>query len=218
MMNGDDAMATSKVERLAERVMGDVFSDADPGAVQRIVDRFLTHEISEQAALQELREVQGRGARHLISFDKERLPQEWNEIVLAIENSERRYLKKAQQQFLLGTFSLPFFIAVIIFSLSFGWQGGAGAGVASGLLGAALVSLAAHAFFVLRVHQQASTAAERLAEKRLALLFLKVALGSVGDERRSLLEAGTAMFLGHQAPETLPLSPQDWKFVKERGT
>lgn len=203
---------------MADRVAGDVFLNVDPVAVDGIVADYHKGDLSEGAALARLKAMQSTVTGHLIGFDRERVPEEWNEIARAIENSERRYLSKAKQQFLIGTFSLPIAIVVILMSLLLGWQESTGASVAAGLIGAGLASLAAHAFFVLRVHQQASTAAERLAEKRLALLFLKLALGSGGDERKSLLDAGTSMFLGHQAPETLPLSPQDLKLLTEKKT
>jgi hypothetical protein len=70
--------------------------------------------------------------------------------------------------------------------------------------------LAAHSFFVFRVHQQARLAAERLSEKRAAILFLQAALARANpDQAPQILSAAAAMFLGHQAPATIPLQPAD---------
>lgn len=217
-MIGVEKVTETRVDKLAKRLKADVFMDIQVEDVDRIVADFQSKKLSETSAISELRKLQGARPGLLLLVDRESLPRDWNEIAGAIAVSEQRYLKKAEQQFYIGTFGLPVALVVVIASLLIGWQGDAGAAVTAGLLGAGLASLAAHAFFVLRVHQQASTAAERLSEKRLALLFLKLALSSEGEERKSLLEAGTSMFLGHQAPETIPLSPQDFKLPADRNS
>ena len=63
-----------------------------------------------------------------------------------------------------------------------------------------------HSFLIFRLHQQARLAAERLSEKRAASLFLRLALSRAhAEEAPAILSTAAAMFLGHQAPATLPL-------------
>jgi hypothetical protein len=79
------------------------------------------------------------------------------------------------------------------------------------LLGGVMAAVFFHSFFVLRIHQQARQAAERLTEKRVGLFFLRLAFERPAPDAIAthLVEAGTQMFLGHQASPTLPLSSDD---------
>lgn len=130
-------------------------------------------------------------------------------IVSAIDQELSATRQHAGRQYRIATFVLP---TCILVSLAYAWyatsQGldnPAAAAVIASCLGAAVF----HLFYMLRVYQQGSTAAERLTEKKVGLLFLQEASDREGEAARAYLQAGTAMFLNHYAPATLPLNPQE---------
>lgn len=203
-------MTQSTVYKKAQQIKSNVFLVVDPSVVDSIVERHERHDLSENDALIELSRLEKGASRHSPPLDNGKVREEWGAISTVVVESERRSLKTAKHQFYVGTVFLPLFILMMMLSLWLHLQDAAYAAVVAGL-----AAVVVYTFFVLRIYQQASIAAERFSEKRLALLFLKFALVNSGEERRVLLEAGTSMFLGHQAPQTIPLSPNDLNNLKD---
>ena len=135
---------------------------------------------------------------------------DWKEISVALEEMEHTLEKRANIQFKLGTSGVPIGIALVLGALAISVYFKVPFIAAAGLAGILVTALGVHGFLILRVHQQASLAAERLAEKRVALMFMRLAISSPRKRQSDrLLAAGMSMFLGHQAAQTLPLSADD---------
>jgi hypothetical protein len=117
----------------------------------------------------------------------------------------------ARLQYRQGFYLLPIAVLVVFALAILGNRWLAVSETVITALGATtLAALAAHSFFVFRVHQQARIAAERLSEKRAAVLFLQAALlRATETDAPTILASAAAMFLGHYAPETIPLKPDD---------
>ncbi len=145
-----------------------------------------------------------------LRFEEERFEDEWQALARVLEVSEQRWRKLASNQFIIGLMALPVAVVGVLVSLLLGWQRGQGAVVVGTLLVSCLAAVATHSFLVLRVHQQAGLAAERLSEKRVAVVFLRLAASRQDAAQASqLLKAGTAMFLGHHASKAIPLQAND---------
>jgi hypothetical protein len=204
----------SEFRRVLEDIKDDAFSDHFGPQIEKIERGVANGTITEEIAVKELVRIQdqfGRGSLVAVTED------DWKEIKAFIDTAEKRYIDRGKLQFYVGTFSIPSAAILAILPIIFGWQVNEGAVSIVGLVTAVLTALSAHSFFVLRVHQQATTAAERLVEKKLALLFLQAAMGPGGKDRPpELMTAGTTMFLGHHAPQTL-LSPDDLKKIRQES-
>lgn len=141
---------------------------------------------------------------------------DWKDLIETIHLSEEKANKRAKVQYLSGVISLPLSLSLALFSLLTGWHTTAGASFVAAIIGAAILAFTVYSFSLLRLQQQASLAAERLAEKRLGLMFVDLALSEgMKDKSEALLGAGTAMFLGHHAPSTIPLSHEDISAVSQ---
>lgn len=137
----------------------------------------------------------------------------WIALDKQLTNAEVKWGRVANVQFWLGIVTVP---AVLI---------GAGllvvnllhplTAASSALLSLVVGAAVTHSFLVLRVHQQARLAEERIVEKRVGLAFLRVAVEEFAGvpEFEAILGAGTKMFLGHYVAATLPLSAEDLKIA-----
>ncbi len=183
---------------------------------QRLLDdleqKHLQGKMSDQEIQEMLSQINPDRAFGTFQVEWKSIADEWSSLLAVLEESENRVNHQAKRQFNVGLITLPLFIFLSICSLFiFKWHEWEHASVVSSVLGASLLAIAAHSFFLLRIQQQASLAAERLSEKRLGILFIKLAASQ--DKNLSsaqLLEAGTSMFLGHHAPNTVPLQPEDF--------
>ncbi len=142
---------------------------------------------------------------------------DWNLLSEFITASEKTIKKASRPQLYIALLLMPLSVAGIMILAWYGWFSVDITPSFAALLGVMLATMLAFTFFILRRHQQASIALERLNEKKLAILYLKIVvnLGKDKIDAESLIKAGTAMFLGHHAPVTLPLSPEDLAAAKK---
>ncbi|HEX2254159.1 MAG TPA: hypothetical protein VHQ65_12890 [Thermoanaerobaculia bacterium] len=127
--------------------------------------------------------------------------------------AEEKWRRSADKQLRLGLVSLPAaLVLVILLALSPLWT--------ETMIGLLLVSVlvagaASYTFLLLRIHQQARQAEERMVEKRVGLAFLRIAIEdhTGRPELNTLVKAGTQMFLGHHAAPTVPLGPEDLRLA-----
>lgn len=205
------------ISRDFERRLADVRSNVfvNPEIVDRIRNEVVAGSLTEGQATKQLTALERSLSQAPLQFTSQQIQDEWAGLTKLLESSETRWNKIASNQFLVGLAALPLAVALIFGSLFFGWQHEDGATTVAGILAGCLAAVAAHSFLVFRIHQQAGLAAERLSEKRVGALFLRLASSRADpEESRRLLEAGTAMFLGHYVAETLPLKGDDFSPTK----
>lgn len=201
-------MTSAELNQRIVRLRANVF--ADPNFIDRIANSVRAGKIAEGAAIEEINEYERNLSRGPLLLSPEQIRDEWQSLSEMLEVSQARLEALATTRFVMGMATLPVAVLLVLGSLAFGWQNSGAAPVVASLVVACLVALATHSYLILRVHQQAALAAERLCEKRVGTLFLKLATGrSELGVSKFLSEQGTAMFLGHQAPETIPLQPGD---------
>lgn len=207
-------MTSERLDSRLKNLRDNVF--ADQRALDRLERRLAAGEITDTEALNELRRIEPGRATGPSLLLMEQVEDEWEALAEAISEAENRAKQQASSQFFLGLTALPLCVLLIIVSLLFGWQTIDGSSTVAIVFTACLGAIAAHSFFVLRIQQQASLAAERLAEKRVGILFLRIATSRENSEDSlRLLDAGTKMFLGHQAPATIPLQAEDYSAIKK---
>lgn len=146
----------------------------------------------------------------------ETITEDWDVLSKIIQNAEDQLRSNTKWQTRIGIVSLPLFIAVILgVAIWGGFQNEIKQSIVP-VLAATMTTLVIHTFFILRTQQQSSIAMERLTEKRLGSIFLKLASGSAvsGESADRLTEAGLKMFLEHYAPKSIPLNPEDMKSSK----
>lgn len=206
-------MTTNKLNSLLKSLRDNVFVDQEN--LNKLEAQLAAGKISEQDALNQLRQLDPEYSKKPFFLSFEQIEDEWETLAGIIVEAEKRAKKMASSQFLLGLITLPIYVIIVLVSLIFGWYQHEGSVIVVTVLAGCLGAVAAHSFFVLRIQQQASIAAERLSEKRLGILFLRIAAGreSAVDPAK-LLDAGTAMFLGHHAPAAIPLQAEDFSATK----
>jgi hypothetical protein len=185
----------------------------DEGAIDAITRDASEGKISDTIAMDQLRALETGARGGPLYLSARQVNEEWSHLLAAMEQEAASWQRVARSQFALGFLLLPLVVVVVIgvlLYLSLKLPGDELAVAAEPLLGACLAAVATHAFLVFRVHQQARVAAERLSEKRAAILFMRLAVGRANPaEVAQLLQAGTAMFLGHHAIPAVPLQPSD---------
>lgn len=202
-------MTTERIRVLISELRDNVFVSKE--SIATVEKRLRSGELTEQEAYSQLRSLDPTYSKEPFSLTAERIDDEWRVLANVIDQAETRAEKMATRQFFVGLLALPVVVILILMSLSFGWYEGEEPTVVGAVLAACLVAIGAHSFFVLRIHQQASLAAERLSEKRVGMFFLRIALSRDNPEdSAALLSAGTAMFLGHHAAATIPLQAADY--------
>jgi hypothetical protein len=206
-------MIADELQALLAQLREDVF--ADKGKLDQVEKQLKAGEISRAEAYRRLTQVQHDLSVRPLQFSPQEMQSEWETLSAVLEEAEKRWERLAKNQFRIGLVALPIAIVLVLGSLLLGWHQDAGATTVAALLTACLAALAAHSFLVLRIHQQAGLAAERLSEKRVGAIFLRLATAREDPaERERLLQAGTSMFLGHHAPATLPLEGGDFSIAK----
>jgi hypothetical protein len=204
---------SDEVAQLIQKQRSNVW--IDQGQLAQIEQQYRSGQISEADARRRISQIVRQTSERPLAFTAREIADEWQALSAVLDASENRWKRLAAVQFFIGLAGPPLAVAGILLSLLLGWQTAPGAAVVAALLGACLAAIAAHSFVVLRIHQQAGTAAERLSEKRVGFLFLKLAVTrDDASEATRLLEAGTSMFLGHYAPATLPLEKGDFTAAK----
>jgi hypothetical protein len=154
-------------------------------------------------------DLEGRVQMRVIAEHSALGPEPWDRLLLEIRGAEERWQRLASVQFWIGLLTTPV-IAVFVVAIVLASNTTADAARAT-LLAFVLAVVFFHSFFVLRIHQQARQAAERLTEKRVGIFFLRLAFERPVPDTTAdrLVESGTRMFLGHQASASVPLSPED---------
>ncbi len=202
-------MTVDELRDLAKRIIDDVrTTDQQKGVVADLVDEMRTITPASrdrvERQLNALRDqIEGRAPARSPAHDAMR----WATMTQPLSATEKRWEKRAMRQFTIAALMIPALLVTMVvlairmphepFMLVFLSE---------------LASLAlAYSYILFRVHQQATTAEERMAEKLVGLTFLRMVLEEYGDHPHfeSLLEHGTQMFLGHHAPNTILLGPDD---------
>lgn len=186
-----------------------------PEQISSIIKNFNSGNITEERALNLLLALERNPG---VNIHTEKIEDEWEALVKVIIDAEHRIKRTTKFQLYMGLCGLPVFIAIIITCASLGWYTTNISTTFLPILIATLGAVLAHSFFILRTHQQASIAIERLAEKRLAILFLRIAASSDQDHLNAeqLISAGTKMFMSHYAPSTVPLTSEDLAASKSK--
>jgi hypothetical protein len=142
---------------------------------------------------------------------------QWASLAAIIIESEERIKSNTKHQLRAAMWLIPVYIVIILLCSGLGLYSNDVSTTILAILIASLFAVLAHSFFLLRTHQQSSIAIERLAEKRLAILFLKLADSAEEGkmDAKMLLEAGTKMFMNHHAPISIPLTSEDGKIISE---
>jgi hypothetical protein len=190
-------------EDLKKRLNKDIFLR---DKVDDIHKRLVDGKIDKTTAFMYLTKLdQGLGI-DLTSIDSK----EWDELVSVIDESEHRLKKSIKYQLIIALFEIPLFIVFIIVLLKFEFFQSIVSEFTI-LAVAILGSLLTHSFFILRIYQQGLTAIERFSEKRVGLMFLKIAANpnNKGNNNDFLINAGTEMFLGHHVKPAEPLNAND---------
>ena len=195
---GDDARASSEQKTVANHYLERLRS-AKPADVDRIG--------TELEALRD--QIEGHDKIGAPVHDDVR----WMTLTSPLSDTEARWERRAMIQFILGAAMTPVVVGLMVFlALRMPHE------PFVLILLSELVAVAlAYLYIILRVHQQASTAQERMAEKRVGLTFLRIVLQEYGEhpQIKALLELGAQMFLGHHAPTTILLGPEDAKAITQ---
>ncbi|MEI9994707.1 MAG: hypothetical protein WDM91_08945 [Rhizomicrobium sp.] len=206
-------MSSSELEGRFAAAGSNVFASRD--AVERIRSQLAVGDIGESEALRQLTQLERSLSLAPLQFTSRQFEDEWLTLSRLLEMSEAKWKRLASSQFLVGLTALPLTVTLAFGSLLLGWQKEPGAAIVAAVLAGCLSAIAVHSFLILRIHQQAGLAAERLSEKRVGALFLRLAASREDSEEAGrLLSAGTAMFLGHYAPDTVPLRADDFSAAK----
>jgi hypothetical protein len=198
-------------DRLVSRLRGHAL--VDQATVEQIMNRLDAGDIDRTQARKWLRALDEGEPLSPQDISPQQVATEWVALLDGMAAEAMTWQGIAGAQFRQAFYLLPAAAVItLIIAILASSQWDVPTQVLSPLAGACLATLAAQSFFVFRVHQQARLAAERLSEKRAAVLFLRLALGRTDpEERAQILAAGTAMFLGHQTAATVPLTAEDRK-------
>ncbi len=202
----DDTFSAT-VSRLRQNVF------VDRSEIDVIVRASEGGHIGEAEALSQLLALEHNAELGPFVISRQEADRSWAELLGAMTVEGAEWQKIAKWQYYQGFAVLPVGAVLILAGAALiAWLSPAKILIASPILAGCLGALGLHAFLVLRVHQQARVAAERMSEKRAAILFLRLAVGRGSPaEVALLLSAGTAMFLGHQASAAAPLQPEDYR-------
>ena len=162
--------------------------------------------ISEAEAITMLNDLEKNG-----SMNWPRLKEnDWNELLSVIDMSEKVIKRTTKFQFFLALFEVPVFVIFLFIALHSGWFESNFTVTVSALI-SFLSAVLMHTYFVLRIHQQSLTALDRLSEKRVGILFLRIAANANPEnvDAEKLINAGTLMFLGHHVKPADPFSAGD---------
>lgn len=203
-------MVSADLLALAAGLRGNIFVDAK--VIDSIVGEVNAGRLDEYDAAVKLRKLRQDAEQGPFYLSAREADKEWVALLDAMAIESQEWQKIAKSQFFQGFWILPIGVIIIIGTLVIlAWLVPTSTLVSSPILAACLAGVGLHAFLVFRVHQQARAAAERLSEKRAAILFLRLAIGRTNaDEVAQLLSAGTAMFLGHHAVAAVPLQADDF--------
>jgi hypothetical protein len=197
----DDARATPEQKSLAKRKLEEL-RDATPIAADAI-----------QTALEALRDVIEQRVPRDGTMSPAHQAIRWETLTSPLYDTEMRWERRATRQFWFGAAIVPGLVLTIavlanILPLEF---------FTVVLLSELGVLALAYSYIVFRVHQQASSAEERMAEKRVGLTFLQIVTEQYSrrPEFELLLRQGTHMFLGHHAPSSILLGPEDLAAVRQ---
>lgn len=219
-------MNTGDWKVLAERVLDDVRSTPDERLTAESLAKQCQDPRSPSATTQAvrtlqqmLREIEGRNhrlAEESMGGRTGHATLAWMTLYQELITAERKWGRVANVQFWLGILTVPLVL------IAAGWLAlgpikvdPAGGAFLALVVGAAVT----HSFLVLRIHQQARQAEERIVEKRVGLAFLRIAVEdhAGNPEFEAMIKAGTQMFLGHHAAATIPLSPEDLRAALPAG-
>jgi hypothetical protein len=206
------AISKDRIQELIASLEGNNLVDA--AQLEKVVKLWQQQQLPDQAAYEQLLRVRDRLHPEVDQLD---FKDEWANLTDVLIASEYAIKKSTRTQLYIGLWGVPVFVVGMLVLIKLHWFDAMITVETMAFIGVLLSIVLAYTFFILRKHQQASLAIERLTEKRLALLYLKIAV-SMGKEKidaDSLIKAGTAMFLGHHAPATLPLSPDDLAAAKK---
>jgi hypothetical protein len=219
-------MSTGDLKDLVERVLDDVRSTTDEKILADNLAREFQnnpHSLSAQQALTTLQEMLRKiKARNHHRTDESRsgrmghATEAWMHLSSQLVAAEKKWGRVANIQFWLGILTVPsVLVAAGLLALSPIKIDSAGGVFLALVVGAAVT----HSFLVLRIHQQARQAEERIVEKRVGLAFLRVAVEdhAGNPEFEAMIRAGTQMFLGHHAAATIPLGPEDLRAALSAG-
>ena len=216
-------MSTLDWRRLVSSVLDDVRSTPDKKTHAKNLARQCEESRSPAEAIATLRQMlQGIEARSYRITDSStgsragHASLAWSNLSHELISAERKWGRVANVQFWLGILTVPLvLIAAGLLALDSIKMDPAGGVFLALLVGAAVT----HSFLVLRIHQQARQAEERIVEKRVGLAFLRIAVEDHAGkpEFESMIQAGTQMFLGHHTAATIPLSPEDLRSVLPAG-
>lgn len=174
--------------------------------VTEIEEGVVKKRISETDAIAMLTELEKNG-----SLNWPRLKEnDWSELLSVIDMSEKVIKRTTKFQFFLALFEVPVFIIFLLLALHFGWFKDNFTVTISATI-SFLSAVLMHTYFVLRIHQQSITALDRLSEKRVGILFLRIAANANPEnvDAEKLINAGTLMFLGHHVKPADPFSAGD---------
>lgn len=205
----EDVRSTTEEKHLAENLARQCQNDPrSPSAQQALATlQQLLLEIGDRDHLLEDKTRGGRTGHATLA---------WTTLYEELIKAEQKWGRVANAQFWLGILTVPLvLIATGLLALGpIKIDPAAGAFLAL-VVGAAVT----HSFLVLRIHQQARQAEERIVEKRVGLAFLRVAVEdhAGNPEFEAMIRAGTQMFLGHHAAATIPLNPEDLRAALPMG-
>ncbi len=202
----------SELEELVRRARESFF--VDETALDLVLARRRDGRLTEAEAMRDIRALLEGSA-----LPAESIGMEWNDLMEGMKEESASWQRIAEKQYRHGFWSLPIaalLFLVIVLTASIHFE--APIAIVIPAFSVANAAVGVHSFLIFRLHQQARLAAERLSEKRAASLFLRLALSRAhAEEAPAILSTAAAMFLGHQAPATLPLQAGDYAGVK-KGT
>ncbi len=180
--------------------------------LQTITAQYNSSKLTLEEAIERLESLQEMPFFH---GDPSWIQDEWKQLADTIKASEDRIKQNTMWQMRVGIISVPLYIIIVLLGVFFGLFSKEIHIMTLPIIGAVLVALIIHTFYILRTQQQSTIAMERLAEKRLGIMFMKLASGSdpKGESFKQLVDAGVKMFLEHHAPAAIVLSPEDAKAV-----
>lgn len=213
-------MIYEEIRELAERIIDDTRSTPEQKSLARrkLVELEGANQITANtiaSELETLRDViERRTAADTGGLNSpEHNAVRWATLTSPLYDTEIRWEKRAKRQFMLGAAMVPGLVITItvlaivlpreFFTLV--------------VLSELCILALAYSYIVFRVHQQAAAAEERMAEKRVGLTFLQIVTEQYSrrPEFELLLRQGTHMFLGHHAPSSILLGPEDLAAVKQ---
>jgi hypothetical protein len=174
-------------------------------AVEEIHKRVRENKISEEEGAAQLEEIEANGG-----IIPPLMHADWSELLQVIDKSEAALRRSIKFQLYLALAELPILIAMVSIALYCNWLNSQ-ATAAIAIIGTILTAVTIHTFFILRVYQQGETAIERFSEKRVGILFLKIAANPRNSTANvdKLIDAATLMFLGHHVKPADPFGPDD---------